>query len=217
MGCGGDGAVRPVLATEVVEAPGATGEGVRDADRAVNGVRGGGRFAGSVDVFALGLEPGVDDVLVLGFADGLVAADVDGPDLAVFENAFEVKEGGGFFLDPVVVEVSPDCERWVAFPHDYAGADPNVYEPDPTSWHGFAGLTPVMLHEEAYLVDPLSDAAGGDTFDLATLDPEDPVGAEVQAGGAACVRLRSAAVEGYPADPISNGADIDGVYAAEVL
>jgi hypothetical protein len=210
-GCGGEAPDGPVRATEVIEAPGATGEGFHDADRAVNGVRGGGTFTGGIDVFSLGLEPGIDDVLVLGFEGGAVV-DVDGPDLAVFENPFEIEEGG-FFLDPVVVEVSPDCDRWTAFPHQYDAA---LYEPDPAAWLGFAGITPVLLHEEDNPVDPLSEDAGGDRFDLADLDPEEAVGAEVREGGAACVRLRSAAVDGYPADPISDGADIDGVYAAEV-
>jgi hypothetical protein len=193
----------------VIEAPGATGRGFRDVDLAVNGVRGGGTYAGGLDVFSLGLEPGVDDVLVLGF-DGAAVADVDGPDLAVFENAFEI-EGGGSFLDPVVVEVSADCERWVAFPHTYAG---ETYVPDPSLWVGFAGITPVLLHEEDNPVDPLGDDAGGDRFDLAELDPDDPVAAEVLDDGALCLRLRSAQLEGYPADPISDGGDIDGVYAA---
>ena len=75
---------------------------------------------------------------------------------------------------------------------------------------------PRTLHEEDNPVDPLSDEAGGDRFDLATLDSEDPIAVEIQEDGAACVRLRSASVDGFPSDPASNGADIDGVYAAEV-
>ena len=212
-----------MLATEVVAAPGATGEGPRDADRAVNGVRGAGRWAGNTDdVFSLGLEVGVDDTIVVGFAGDAAAIDVDGPDLAIFENPFEV-EAGGFFLDPVVVEVSADCEAWVAFPHAYDAPDPTVYEADPTLWIGFAGLGPVLLHEEDNPVDPLSEDAGGDRFDLADLDPTDRVAIGVLAEGARCVRLQSAAVvvdqatgATFPHDPISNGADIDGVYAAAV-
>jgi hypothetical protein len=203
----------PALATEVIAAPGATGEGFGDAQRAVNGVRGGGRWAGGTDVFSLGLDAGIDDSIVLGFAEDRTAIDVDGPDLAVFENAFEV-EGGGFFLDPVIVEVSADCDVWVAFPYTYTAPDPTVYEPDPTLWVGFAGLGPVLLHEETNAVDPLSEEAGGDRFDLADLDPADPHTTDVHATGARCVRLRSASE--YPTDPIANGADIDGVYAAAV-
>jgi hypothetical protein len=218
----GDVGEGPVLATEVIEAPGATGEGTRDAERAVNGVRGEGRWAGSTsDVFSLGLDAGVDDTIVVGFAAG-AAQDVEGPDLAVFENPFEV-ETGGFFLDPIVVEVSADCAAWVAFPHVYDAPDPTVYEPDPERWIGFAGLGPVLLHEEDNPVDPLSPEAGGDRFDLADLDASDPIATEVLAIGARCVRLRSAAVivdpatgAPHPRDPISNGADIDGVYAHTV-
>jgi hypothetical protein len=218
-----DGGGGAALATEIVEAPGATGEGPRDAQRAVNGVRGAGQFAGNTnDVFSLGLEVGADDVIVLGFGNDAAAIDVEGPDLAIFENAFEV-ESGGYFLDPIVVEVSADCETFVAFPHVYEAPDPTVYEPDPALWIGFAGLGPVLLHEEDNPVDPLSEEAGGDRFDLADLDASDPVAADVLATGARCVRLRSAAVivdpatgEPYPRDPISNGADIDGVYAHTV-
>ncbi len=210
----------PALAIDVVDAPGATGEGFGDPMRAVNGVRGGGRWAGSTDVFSLGLAAGEDDVLVLGFGNR-AAIDVEGADLAIFENAFEV-EGGGFFLDPVVVEVSADCDAWVAFPHDYGAPDRTVYEADPALWSGFAGLGPVLLHEEDNPVDPLSFDAGGDRFDFAEL-PTDPIADAVLAEGARCVRLRSAAAvvdpstgSSYPRDLVSNGADIDGVYAAAV-
>jgi hypothetical protein len=48
--------------------------------------------------------------------------------------------------------------------------------------------------------DPLSDAAGGDRFDLADLGLE----------AIECVRLSGA--DAYPHDPVSNGPDIDGVY-----
>lgn len=207
------------LADLVVDAPGHTGEGLRDAARVVNGVRGGGRWQGGTDVFSLGLDPG-EDTVVLGFSGG-AAVDVEGPDLAVFENPFEVR-GGGWFVDPVVVEVSADCEAFVAFPHHREG-DPAAWDPDPATWPGFAGLGPVLLHEEEHPVDPLSPEAGGDRFDLADLDPADPAAAAVRAEGAACVRLTSAAARVdpetgllFPKDPISDGADLDGVYAAEV-
>src|SRR5690606_18184373 len=112
-------------ADEVLSAPGHTGFGTRDVARAVNGARGGGPRPGSLDVFSLGLEPGVDDELVLRWS-GRRLVDGPGPDLAVFENAFEVK-GGGWFIDPLVVEVSADGERWVAFPHDYTADDESAW------------------------------------------------------------------------------------------
>jgi len=201
-------------ATIVVEAAG-------DAERAVNGVRGAGARAGSTDVFSLGLQPGVDDTLVLAFEG--VAVDVDGDDLAVFENPFDVAERDRF-MDPVIVEVSADCTDYVAFRWERTDADPAQWSGDPAAWSGFAGITPVNLHEEDTPVDPLSPAAGGDTFDLAHLDPDDPISAAVLADGVACIRLSAAqlwtdpttelAIPGHPA---SNGPDIDGVYAAMVL
>lgn len=173
-----------------------------DPTLAVNGVRGGGLLAGSVDVFSLGF--GHESALTLGFSEPVL--DGEGPDLAVFENPFDVSSGGRFF-DPVVVEVSADCQAFTAFPFVYDGGP---WTGEPARWHGFAGLTPVELHEEDYPVDPLSPDAGGDRFDLADLQ-DGP--AEVS-----CVRLTSAAAfadaDGVPlpADPASNGPDIDGVY-----
>lgn len=182
-----------VLATLVISAPGDTGEGFHDAQRAVNGVRGAGRYAGGTDVFSLG----DDDELVLGFEEPVP----DGPgfDLAVFENPFDVRGGDGRFVDPAVVEVSADCEAFVAFPATYDGED---YEDDPSLWSGFAGVGPVLLHEEEHPVDALSDEAGGDRFDLA----------EVGLAEVACVRITSGVAWGFPADPVSDGPDIDGVY-----
>ncbi|MEQ1505964.1 MAG: hypothetical protein ABMB14_27260 [Myxococcota bacterium] len=194
------------LASEIVSAPGDTGDGFHDARRAVNGVRGGGQTAGSLDVYSIGLA---DDALILGFDVPVV--DRDGPDLAVFENAFAVS-GGGWFIDPVVVEVSADCEAFVAFPVDYTGGDGFVA--DPARWVGFAGITPVLLNDDDHPVDPLGDEAGGDRFDLATLGADAPD--ELR-----CVRLTSASawldpVTGVPYghDPVSDGPDIDGVYGA---
>jgi hypothetical protein len=206
-------------ADEVLDAPGATGEGFGDATNAVNGVRGGGQHAGGTDVFSLGYEPGANDTVVLGWS-GRRFHDGPGADLAVFENAFAYQSGGNF-MDQVVVEVSADGEAWVAFGHDYLNADETVYSTDPLSWSGFAGVTPVLLHEEDNPVDPFAPAlAGGDHFDLAELPAEDPVTAQLLAHGGCCVRLVTAPTrtnpdtgEPFVRDAMSNGADIDGVYA----
>jgi hypothetical protein len=194
------------LAVDVVSASAASDRRFGDPALAVNGVRGGGTFQGGLDVYRVGLQP--QDDLVLGFDDPVV--DGDGPDLVVFENPFEVR-GGGWFVDPVVVEVSADCETFVAFAHAYGGGE--AYDADPGAWEGFAGITPVQLHEEAHPVDPLDPEAGGDAFDLAALD--DPALAD----GIVCVRLTAAAAHvdpetgaPFPMDPISDGPDIDGVY-----
>lgn len=205
----------PPWADEVLSAPGHTGFGTRDVARAINGARGGGRYQGSFDVFSLGLQVGVDDELILRWS-GRRLVDGPGPDLAVFENAFEV-QGGGWFVDPTIVEVTADGERWVAFPHDYLADDERAWDPDPALWPGFAGLTPVHLHEEDHPVDPFDEAAGGDVFDLADLPGEE--GETIRALGVLAVRLTSAAArvnpdtgEPWPREPVSDGADIDAVY-----
>lgn len=197
------------LASEVISAPGATGEGFGQTALAVNGVRGGGDRAGSLDVYSISNEPW--DELVLAFDQPV--PDGDGDDLVVFENPFDI-EGGGRFMDPAVVSVSADGERFFAFPCAY-GLE--TYSSDPDRWRGFAGVTPVALHEEDYPVDPLSPEAGGDGFDLASLLPAPdgtPAPEEIS-----FVRVISASLlrdeatgQPFPRDPASNGPDIDGIY-----
>ena len=206
---------RPAIASEVVAAPGATGEGFRDVSRAVDGVRGAGEREQSLNVFSLGLREGEDDYLVLGFG-GRRLIDGPGADLAVFENPFV--HPGGVFVDPIVVAVSADGERWAELPHDYRGSQERASY-DPADWQGFAGRTPVLLNEDTHPVDPFDAAlAGGDAFDLADLG-NDPASEAVRSEGARYVRLTAAATQidpdtgaRYPLDPISDGPDIDGVY-----
>ncbi|MCB9686890.1 MAG: hypothetical protein H6735_17760 [Alphaproteobacteria bacterium] len=204
-GCVDPGA--PGRLVDVVSAPGATGEGYRDVALATNGVRGGGRWAGGTDVFTLG-----DDELVLGVGEPLF--DGEGDDLVVFENPFDVRGGEARFMDPAVVEVSADCERFVAFPHAYLAADPAIYEPDPSLWAGFAGVAPVLLDEDTGELSPFDEDAGGDRFDLADVDDD-----AIRTEGVRCVRITAATSWEdpstglpYPVDPISDGPDVDGIY-----
>lgn len=194
-------------ATEVVEAPGATGEGFLDSRRAVNGVRGGGQRMQSLDVFSI--RPG--RVLVLGW-HGRRVVDGPGPDLFVYENAFDYGEHGARFMDPTVVEVSADGETWTAFDHDYVSDDETAYLPRPEAWVGFAGVQPVLRHVEDRPLDPFDPDAGGDAFDLADLPVEHR---EVR-----YVRLSPASDwmnpdtdRAFVHDPVSDGPDIDGVVA----
>ena len=214
VGCGEPGPF--LLADVVVDAPGATDDRFGDPELAVNGVRGGGDVAGSLDVYALGAE-GAAATLVLGFSD-LPAPDQPGPDLAVFENPFLAPTTGAF-MDLVVVSVRAEDGDWVTFPHDYLAEDETRYDNDPALWSGFAGRTPVQLHEEDNAVDPFSVEAGGDVFDLSDL-PDTPEADDIRTFGFVEVRLESAISRvnpdtgaPYVMDPISNGADIDGVYA----
>ncbi len=223
-GCGrpaGEG----VLADLVVDAPGATGEGYGDPSRAVNGVRGGGTHAGSLDVYSLDYRSRRSLTLAI---DGHAVLDGPGADLVVFENPFQESSRDASFMDPVVVEVSSDGERWLAFPHDYIAADETLYEPHPEAWEGFAGVTPVLLHAETNPIDAFDPRAGGDAFDLAELVGTDPatsaLAEQLRAEGVRFVRLTSAAVlvnpdtgVPFPRDGVSDGADIDGVVARHLV
>ena len=203
-------ALEVACADEVIDAPGASGLGFGDPLLAVNGVRGGGLEGGGTDTYSMGRSVDVNDTLVLAWSDRLV---IDGPgiDLVVFENPFEISGPEVVFMDLLIVEASADGETWVAWPHAYLGPDPDAYSPDPALWEGFGGRVPVLLHAEDQAVDPFdADLAGGDRFDLADLPDE-----ALRAGGVRYVRLRSAT--DFPADAVSNGPDIDGVYASMLV
>ncbi len=203
------------FADEVIAAPGADPAVLYgDPALAANGARGGGCCAGSTDVYSLTLD-GARPELVLGFS-GRVVRDGPGTDLVVYENPFLI-DGGGVFVDPLIVGVSPDGERFVDFPHRYLAPDPAVWSDDPDHWEGFAGITPTLLEEpEGPADDP---ATGGDRFDLQDL-PAGPVRDAVLSTGVLAVRLVPAGlVEDpatgmpYPVAEVSNGPDIDAVYA----
>jgi hypothetical protein len=143
-----------------------------------------------------------------------------GTDFVVFENGF-ARGDGDVFLDAVIVYVSRDGQTWVPFPHDYQHSDESVFVPDPSLWPGFAGLQPVLFHEEDHRVDPFDpQAAGGDPFDLSDL-PDDGGEAEaIKRDGFVYLKLVTAPSvtnpdtgAPYVKEGISNGADIDGVYA----
>lgn len=102
---------------------------------------------GSTDVASLGCG----GVVTLGFPDGV--PDGPGPDLVVFENAFEFADGT--FVEPAEIRVSDDGETWFAFPCDAASTE------------GCAGVTPT--DPGAAMTPRAPDLAGGDAFDLADL------------------------------------------------
>lgn len=219
-GCGtpGEASPAPARLDVVVDAPGATGEGFGDPARATNGVRGAGPTQGSFDVYSL--DYATRPHLVLGVAGGRVVRNGEGADLVVFENAFRSGEGEGHFMDPIVVAVSRDGTTFVDLPHQYLAPDPSEYSTDPDHWQGFAGITPVLLHEEDAPADPFDPiAAGGDAFDLDALPLDGGEAEAIRGEGFRYVRLTSAAIEidprtgaRHPRDPVSTGADVDGVY-----
>lgn len=206
------------IADTVVDAPGATGTGFGDSTRAINGVRGAGSRSGSLDVFSLGYTPGGNDHITLAWSHGRLQ-NGPGPDLAVFENPFLIN-GGGAFMDLIIVEVSLDGVEFRALAHDYTATDPTVYQRNPALWSGFAGKTPVLLNVDTNPVAPFdATAAGGDQFDLDTVEGSDAVALSIRTSGARFVRLTSAPARinpdtgaAYVHDGGSNGADIDGLY-----
>lgn len=107
---------------------------------------GAGERAGSLDVVSLGAEGAI--VLELG----LDVVDGPGPDLLVFENAFEG------WLEPGRVSVSADGVDFVDFP----------CAPD-EPFAGCAGLQPVLSSTESGLDPTDPQLAGGDAFDLAEI------------------------------------------------
>ncbi len=214
----------PVAATTVVDAPGNTGTGFADANRAVNGVRGAGLHAGSMDVFSLGYQEGVNNYLVLSWG-GAMVRNGPGVDFVVFENGFEVGSGSGtFFMDLMVVLLSRDGITWVAFPHDYLADDETVYVANPELWSGFAGRFPVKYNVDTNPVDPFDhDAAGGDPFDLDRMPLDGGEAQAIREGGFRYIKLVAAPTVVNPdtgapfvRDPMSNGADIDGVIGRYV-
>ncbi len=208
------------LADMVTAAPGATGSGAGDSNRAVNGVRGGGFGMGSADVFSLGYMDGVNNFITLSWSSGTLR-NGPGADLAVFENGFRIQNG--VFMDLIIVEASLDGVEFRELAHDYTATDPTLYSSDPQFWSGFAGRTPVVLNVDTNPRDPFDAAAGGDAVALATVGGADAVAQEIRAKGARYIRLVSAPSRIdphtgalYVHDSISNGADIDGMYGRYV-
>ena len=221
-GCSADCRVErdPGPAGGVVEAPGDTGAGFADSALATNGVRGAGGESGGTDVFSLGYAEDIDNFLILGWP-GAVVLNGPGTDFVIFENPFFTDtEGLHGFIDPAVVFLSQDRETWVPFPHDYLALDETQYSSALADWVGFAGIQPVLLHEEDNPVDPFeAQLAGGDAFDLDAL-PDDGGEAEaIKVYGFSYLKIVTGPTvinpdtgDFFVHDPTSNGADIDGVY-----
>lgn len=210
------------LADLVVDAPGANAAmPYGDPMRAIDGVHGGGVLAGSTDVYSLSYTD--RPYVVLGWSGGRVT-NGPGADLVVFENAFRTTwDPNAYFMDPIVVSVSLDAARWVELPHHYRAADPTQYSTALQDWEGFAGVTPVLVNDETNPMSWFDPRAGGDAFDLDELAIEGDAG-EIRAQGFRFVRLTSAAIvtnpdtnAPYPADPVANGADIDGIAARGIV
>ncbi|MCC6764567.1 MAG: hypothetical protein IT293_07880 [Deltaproteobacteria bacterium] len=116
--------------------------------------RGLGQSAGSLDVVSLGNGGGI----TVAFTDNRIV-DGPGPDVTIFENAFN-SPGLGIFTEVAVVAASADGVTFVEFPHGAGGQDLS----------GMAGRTPVYANVDTNVIDPRDPAvSGGDQFDLATI------------------------------------------------
>lgn len=223
VGCGAELSPPPVtcpgegdyeFADMIVDAPGhvKTPSAIDIPENAINGVVTGNRSSGSLDVYSRGLSTDPPNHYIVLRWSGRRVVNGDGPDIVVFENAFETR--GGVFMDHAIVEVSNDGESWVAFPHDYVADDETKYSRNPDDWVGFAGTTPVAWRSET-CSSPYDESAGGDRFDLSDLDhPELQRGFSFLRLTAAPTQLNPDTGELYPRDILSDGFDLDGVFAA---
>ena len=208
---------QPALADTVVDAPDASDSDFGDPTLAVNGVRGGGINGQSTDVYSI--QDGGHLTISFG---GRRARNGPGVDFAVFENPFEFG-GGQTFMDQTIVELSIDGKTWVKFPHDYVAADETTYSNLQADWIGFAGVGPVLLHNEDNPVDPFdAEAAGGNQFDLDDL-PRDGEAGRIRKTGFVYLRLSPASDFvnpdtglPFPRDAFANGPDVDGAWGRYV-
>lgn len=169
-------------------------------DNATNGVKGGGENTGSLDVFVVG-----DGESFITSWNGNRIVNKSGNDFKVFENGFYTNSGEDrMSLDLGTVSVSKDGNSWTDFPVSYS-SDP--YENSSLNKSGFVGLVPVYLNMwEDELIEPASNDAGGDAFDLSDVDITDGDWIKY-------IKITDAGTT-YPDGQIeSNGIDIDGVCA----
>lgn len=210
------------IADVVVAAPGASGTGFGDPQRAVNGIKGGGRENGSVDVYSLNYPPAQNTSITLGWSGGARLTNGPGNDLVIFENGFDTSVGP--FMDLIVVEVSRDGVTFRPIAHDYVTPDETVYVRDRAAWVGFAGKSPVLYDTTANPVDPFNaELAGGDQLDLDNVVGTDAEAAAIRAEGVTQIRLIAAPAATNPdtgapfvRDSFANGADLDGVIGRYV-
>ncbi len=152
------------------------GEGVNkdfsDYQKAINGVRGGGKYIGSLDVVSLGNG----GIIVLS-SSKYVIKNGDGCDFKIFENPFVMKKDNYdyYYMEVATVWVttSPempnpeDDSQWIKFPVKY---DSSAFPGNKDRFlKGFAGVNPVFFNHDCFRINPKLDTAGGDCFDIQEL------------------------------------------------
>ncbi|MFW5799941.1 MAG: hypothetical protein ACOCV8_03910 [Spirochaetota bacterium] len=168
-------------------------------DKAVNGVRGEGKNAGSLDVFVIGEA----EYTILSWS-GKKIINGEGNDIKVFENGFYMSGSDAMSLDLGLVEVSKDGVNWKSIPVKY---DDDVQPNKAEGKKNFVGTTPVYINmTDEELIHPATQEAGGDAFDLSDAGIEE--GDYIK-----YIKIIDAGNK-YPDGQVeSNGVDIDGVCA----
>jgi hypothetical protein len=175
--------VKPPLysafANSVVAAPSQTGQGFKNANNAINGVRGGGCCSGSLDVYSLGAS--VDTNYIILEWKGKKVINGHGIDFVVYENPFQNGTNpNSVFMEQVIVEVSRDNVSYCGFSPKFNSLTPNVYSNNPNLWLRFAGRTPVLYNEDTNRLSEIElfdlSKAGGDGFDLEELSASNDFG-----------------------------------------
>ena len=138
-----------------------------------------GESTGSLDVVSLNAKVNSDGgssgpyggTITLQFTDNIVF-NGPGPDFTIFENAFRIPNTDLYFVEPAVVEVSADGNKFYRFPFDFVphyndDGSLNLFNPFCYA-SGFAGIHPVYSNKN--LPSPLNPTlSGGDQFDLSDL------------------------------------------------
>lgn len=219
------------LADTITSSPAHTGSGFKDANKAINGICGGGNTSGGVDVFSLDAT-GTGATLVLEWQSKRITNGA-GIDFTVFENSFYINGNSTTrFMDLTLVEVSIDNTNYCGFAPNYTNVPETTYSNNPATWSNFAGKTPVLLNQKTNNLSATdsfdNSKSGGDSYDLANLSDVDifsngcttTIRNNIQALGFVYIRLKSAISLTNPdtganfvGEPISDGSDIDGVIA----
>ncbi len=221
------------LATSIVSANSSV-SGFSDANKAINGICGGGETSGALDVYSLNLT-GAGATLKLSWA-GKFVQNVSGIDFIVYENAFKISETSDrYLMDPMVVEVSIDDSSYCGFSLTYDSTASTLNKI--SSWVGFAGLRPVIYNmgSNTFTLEDLFTSTGsgflkggGDGFDLEDLITSTSCTATVRniilSSGFKYIKLTSATAITNPGTgnpytyphSFDNGSDIDGVIAKSV-
>ncbi|PJZ27262.1 hypothetical protein CH352_09280 [Leptospira hartskeerlii] len=225
------------VADEIISAPTSNGIGFKDSNCLVDGIRGQGKFNGSLDVYSLEAS-GIGSSIILRWASVKVLP-TSGIDFIVYENPFFVgvqNNSNSFdnvFMEPLIVEVGNDLTNWCGWDPTYTNSDPNTFVGNPIYWNRFAGITPFVYNQdsnpmtvsEVFDTDILNGGGGGDGFDLADSNfgnsgsgCNGTLKSEIQTNGFTYIKISAAKtiLTSLPIDSAHANPDIDGVIAKSV-